>query len=171
MPKGSPPARLRAEPLRRSGRSAIPMRHPLPIRQRRLSVFFLIYGTVAALPAFAQAPDLTAEVEAFLQVPAVAGREERARDFVRQRLPGQHVEQDAAANLVLTLGSGTPRRLVVCPLGEPGLIVSHITPEGYLRVVPIGASKAGALWAQSFEGNVVMVGGARGWVPGGVVQR
>jgi len=140
-------------------------------RLLRLSIPFLLCGASAALPGFAQSPDLTAEVEAFLQVPAVAGREEGARDFVRQRLPGQHVEQDAAGNLVLTLGSGTPRRLVVCPLGEPGLIVSHITPEGYLRVVPIGASKAGALWAQSFEGNVVMVGGARGWVPGGVVQR
>jgi putative aminopeptidase FrvX len=147
------------------------MRHLLPGRQLlRLSVSFLLYGAVS-VPAFAQAPDLTAEVEAFLQVPAVAGREEAARDFVRQRLPGQHVEQDAAGNLVLTLGTGTPRRLVACPLGEPGLIVSRITPEGYLRVVPIGASKAGALWAQSFEGNVVVIGGARGWVPGGVVQR
>ncbi|HEX3531014.1 MAG TPA: M20/M25/M40 family metallo-hydrolase [Thermoanaerobaculia bacterium] len=147
------------------------MRHPSPIRQLRLSVFFLLYGAGASLPAFAQAPDLTAEVEAFLQVQAVAGREEEARDFVRQRLPGQHVEQDAAGNLVLTLGSGTPRRLVVCPLGEPGLIVSRITPEGYLRVVPVGNGTAGALWAQSFEGNVVIVGGARGWVPGGVAQR
>lgn len=147
------------------------MRHPMPSRLLRLSIPFLIYSA-AALPTFAQPPDLTAEVEAFLQVPAVAGREEGAREFVRQRLPGQHVEQDAAGNLVLTLGSGAPRRLVVCPLGEPGLIVSRITPEGYLRVVPVGNGGSGALWAQSFEGNVVMIGGSRGWVvAGGVAQR
>jgi len=128
----------------------------------------------ASLPVHAQkpaSPDPLAEIEAFLQIPAVAGREEPARDFVRQRLGNLPVEQDKAGNLVLTLGSGAPRRLIVCPLGEPGLVVSRIEPDGYLRVVPVGADGTGALWPQSFEGNTVVVGGSRGWVPGGMVQR
>jgi hypothetical protein len=139
------------------------------LRSRHL--LFVFAFALLALPARAQAPDPLAELEAFLRVPSVVGREEPGLDFIRQRLTNLPVEQDAAGNLVLTLGSGTPRRLVVCPLGEPGLIVSRIEPDGYLRVVPVGDGSTGALWAQSFEGNTVVVAGARGWVPGGVTQR
>jgi putative aminopeptidase len=140
------------------------------IRQR-FSFPLVLLCLAAVLPAGAQTPEaLLPEIEAFLRVPAVAGREEAARDFVRGRLPGQRVEQDKAGNLVLTIGSGAPRRLVVCPLGEPGLVVSRIEPDGYLRVVPV-VENLEPLWAQSFEGNVVMIGGSRGWAAGGVVQR
>src|SRR5262249_11463641 len=52
-----------------------------------------------------------------------------------------------------------------------GLIVSRITPDGYLRVFPVGNGGSGSLWPQSFEGNVVVIGGSRGWVPGGGGQR
>jgi putative aminopeptidase FrvX len=135
----------------------------------------LLAVAIGAAPLHAQdhpaPPDSLAETEAFLRIPAVVGREEPARDFVRQRLGNLPVEQDKAGNLVLTFGSGTPRRLVVCPLGEPGWMVSRIEPDGYLRVVPIGTGGTGALWAQSFEGNTVVIGGSRGWVPGGVAQR
>jgi putative aminopeptidase FrvX len=145
--------------------------HPL----RLALVLALLSLVVTVFPIRAQdRPDPLAplaEIEAFLQVPAVAGREEAARGFVRQRLGSLPAEVDKAGNLVLTLGSGTPKRLVVCPLGEPGLIVSRIEPDGYLRVVPVGAGGAGALWPQSFEGNTVVIGGSRSWVPGGMVQR
>jgi putative aminopeptidase FrvX len=137
-------------------------------RQLLLSILSLLGLAAAALPARAQVS--VPELEGFLLVPAVAGREEPARDFVRQRLQGLPVEQDPAGNLVLTVGSGAPRRLVVCPLGEPGLVVSRIEPDGYLRVVPT-AGVPEALWAQAFEGNTVVIGGARGWVAGGVAQR
>ncbi len=133
-------------------------------------VLFLLCSVVASLPIRAQEPpDPLAEVEALLQIPAVAGREEAARDFVRQRLGKLPVEEDKAGNLVLAIGKGAPRRLIVCPLGEPGLIVSRIEADGYLRVVPVGAD--GTLWPQSYEGNTVVIGGSRGWVPGGMVQR
>ena len=146
------------------------------MRHLILSILFLICIAVAvpppARPQGTEHPDPAAELEAFLRVPAVAGREEAARDFVRQRLGGLPVEQDAAGNLVLSLGWGEPRRLVVCPLGEPGLLVSRIEPNGYLRVVPTSAeTPETSLWAQSHEGNVVTIGGARGWVAGGVTQR
>jgi putative aminopeptidase len=135
-------------------------------------VLALLSLAFASLPGSAQdRTDPLAEIEAFLQVPAVAGREEPARDFVRQRLATLPAEQDKAGNVVLALGSGAPRRLIVCPLGEPGLTVSRIEPDGYLRVVPVGADGTGALWPQSFEGNTVVIGGSRGWVPGGMVQR
>lgn len=122
-------------------------------------------------PWSAQAATPLDEIEAFLQVPAVAGREERARDFVRQRLQGLPAEVDRAGNLVLTVGSGAPKRLVTCLLGEPGYVVSGIEPDGWLRLFPSGEPSFAPLWDQSHEGNVVTIGGSRGLVPGAVSVR
>jgi putative aminopeptidase FrvX len=111
------------------------------------------------------------EIEAFLQVPAVAGREEMARDFVRQRLQGLPAEVDRAGNLVLTVGSGSPKRLITCLLGEPGYVVSGIEPDGWLRLFPSGEPSFAPLWDQAHEGHVVTIGGSRGLVPGAVTVR
>ena len=138
------------------------------IRRILLSLFLLAAG---AVPAAAESPGLSDEIEAFLNVIAVAGREEPAREFVRQRLAGLPVQQDAAGNLVLSVGSGEPRKLVACPLGEPGYAVTGIEPDGWVRVFRAGGFVPGNLWDQSHEGNVVMIGGSRGWVPGGVTIR
>jgi putative aminopeptidase len=124
-----------------------------------------------AAPSPSLAADLADEIEAFLRVPAVAGREEPARDFVRQRLPRLPVETDRAGNVVLTVGSGSPRKLVACPLAEPGFAVTGIQPDGYLRLFPTSEYPSGALWEQAHEGNVVMIGGSRGLVPGAVTLR
>ncbi len=113
-----------------------------------------------------QAITLEDEVHAFLQVPAVSGREDAAADFIAGRVPG--TERDALGNGVLTVGSGEPRRLIACALDEPGFIVSAIREDGYLRVVPAGANLTGALWTQSFEGQTVVIGGSSGWRAGAV---
>jgi putative aminopeptidase FrvX len=114
------------------------------------------------------AATLEDEAGAFLNVVAVAGREEPAADFIAGRLAGLPVTRDALGDVVLTVGSGAPRRLFACALGEPGLIVSGIQEDGYLRVVPAG-EPPGALWTQSFEGQTVVIGGSQGWRAGGVV--
>lgn len=137
---------------------------PTPIR-------YLVALLLAAAPSPVFAVDLADEIEAFLRVPAVAGREEPARDFIVQRLQGLPAETDRAGNVVLTTGSGSPRRLVACPLAEPGFVVSGIEPDGYLRLVPASGIYLGPLWEQAHEGNVVTVGGFRGLVHGAVTLR
>ncbi len=114
--------------------------------------------------------DLGMELDAFLGVTAVAGREEQAADFLAARLEGLPARTDALGNLVLRLGSGEPRRLVVCPLDEPGFVVSRIEPDGYLRLAAVGPA-LGPLWEQAHSGQIVMIGGARGPVPGAVAIR
>ena len=121
-----------------------------------------------ALSPTLHAATLADEVEAFQQVAAVSGRERPAADFIAGRLAGLPASRDALGNVVLAVGSGEPRRLVACALGEPGFIVSAIQEDGYLRVVPVGGP-VGALWTQSFEGNTVVIGGDQGWRPGAVV--
>ncbi|MBW8876898.1 MAG: M20/M25/M40 family metallo-hydrolase [Acidobacteria bacterium] len=119
-------------------------------------------------PSLLPAATLGEETEAFLNVIAVAGREAPAADFIQGRLAGRPAQRDALGDVVLTVGSGEPRRLVACELGEPGFVVSGIREDGYLRVVPAGAGLTGALWTQGFQGQTVMIGGARGWLPGAV---
>ncbi|HVR07854.1 MAG TPA: hypothetical protein VMW75_07365, partial [Thermoanaerobaculia bacterium] len=112
-------------------------------------------------------------LEAYLRLAAVAGREQPAAGFIRQRLGRDlPVRSDASGDLTVTLGSGAPRRLVACPLAEPGFVVSRVTADGYLRLAAAGEDiPAGALWQQAHEGQVVWVAGARGAVPGVVAAR
>ena len=133
---------------------------------RRLGVL-LILGIFLAPPL--SAATLADEVEAFLNVVAVYGREDQAAEFIRGRLAGLPASRDALGNVVLTVGSGEPRRLAACSLGEPGFIVSGIREDGYVQVVPAGNGPAGALWTQAHEGQTVVLGGSRGWTPGAVV--
>ncbi len=132
---------------------------------RQLALLFALL--LCSLPA--AAVTLEDEVEAFLQVPSVVGREEPAAEFLRGRLAGLPVTSDALGNLTVTVGSGSPRRLVACPMGEPGYVVSRIHDDGYLRLMPASGAPAGALWDQSHQGQTVVIGGARGWVVGAVV--
>jgi putative aminopeptidase FrvX len=120
------------------------------------------------LPSTLHAATLSDEVQAFLSIAAVSGRERPAADFIAGRLAGLSASRDALGNVVLTVGSGGPRRLAACALGEPGFIVSAIQEDGLLRVVPVGGP-VGALWTQSFEGQTVVIGGAQGWRAGAVV--
>jgi putative aminopeptidase FrvX len=113
------------------------------------------------------------DLEAFLRLAAVAGREQPAADFIRRRLgPELPARSDALGNLTVTFGSGPPRRLVACPLGEPGFVVSRIEGDGTLRLAAAGEDlPTGALWQQAHEGQVVWVAGARGEVAGVVAAR
>src|ERR1700710_1279616 len=133
------------------------------------AILFLV--SLAVAPG-ARAATLAEEVDAFLNVIAVSGREQPAADFIASRLAGLpaglSVQRDTLGDIMLRVGAGEPRRLVVCALGEPGLIVSGIQEDGYLRVVPDAGGPLGTLWTQSFEGQTVVIGGAQGWRPGAV---
>jgi putative aminopeptidase FrvX len=118
--------------------------------------------------------ELGGQLEAFLGVAAVGGRgEQAAAAFLRDRLGGElPVRTDELGDLTVTFGSGQPRRLIACPLGEPGLVVSRIEDRGYLRLAAAGgAGTAGALPAGAYEGQLVRVTTARGAVPGVVAAR
>jgi len=99
---------------------------------------------------------------------AVTGYERALVDSVLRLLPGS--TRDRAGNAVLTLGAGTGRRLVVCPLDEPGYVVGGIRQDGYLtlRRVP---GRVSAMFDQQLEGHRVTIQGRRGPVPGVVAVR
>ena len=72
--------------------------------------------------------------EHFVKTPAVSGYEQKLAEEIRQRLKDSSPHTDNLGNVYVSLGSGSPRRLIVTPMDEPGYLVSEITPEGYLRV-------------------------------------
>jgi putative aminopeptidase FrvX len=109
------------------------------------------------------------EVESFLRVPSVVGRELTAATFIRQRLGNLPVRQDALGNLTLTLGSGGPRRLIATRLDEPGYVVGRIQDDGYLRLNPVGRGYRGALWDQFHEGQKAIVCTEKGLVRGAMM--
>lgn len=98
---------------------------------------------------------------------AVTGYEQAMVDTVLRLLPGG--SRDRAGNARLQLGGGSVKRLVVCPLDEPGYVVGNIRDDGYLtlRRVP---GRVSPLFDQQLEGQRVTIQG-RESVPGVVAVR
>ena len=112
-----------------------------------------------------QLPELAARLAS---VSAVTGYERSLVDTLLRLLPGS--ARDRAGNAWLTLGGSSGKRLVVCPLDEPGYVVGGIREDGYLtlRRVP---GPVPPLFDQQLEGHRVTVQGRRGPVPGVVAVR
>jgi putative aminopeptidase len=89
-------------------------------------------------------------------------------DTLLSLLPGS--SRDRAGNARLTIGNGTPKRLVVCPVDEPGYVVGGIRPDGYLTLRRV-SGRVSALFDQQLEGHRVTIQGARRPVPGVVAVR
>jgi len=98
-----------------------------------ISFLFLWLALIAfSIPAAAQS--LSQDLTTFVQTPAVTGYEHSLASEIRARLKTFDPRTDNLGNVIVTLGSGSPSRLIVTPMDEPGYIVSAVTPDGYLRV-------------------------------------
>ena len=110
-------------------------------------------------------PDLTRRLSAMT---AVSGYEGALTDTLLRLLPG--ATRDRLGSVVLTLGTGDPRRLVYCDVDEPGFVVGNVTADGFLRLRRVGRVTT-ALFDQAIEGQRITVWGRRGGVPGVVAVR
>ena len=97
---------------------------------KRLSLALGITGLLLCMsfekPARAQ--------DVLLTTPAVSGYEQGLASAIRESLKDFSPKTDNLGNVIVTLGSGAPHRLIVTPMDEPGYVVSEITSDGYLRV-------------------------------------
>jgi putative aminopeptidase FrvX len=131
-----------------------------------LALLLLVLDSRAA-PAQQDAlalPDLAVRLAGMT---AVTGFEQRMVDSLRPLLPG--AVRDRAGNAVLVLGTGERRRLVACPVSEPGFVVGGVREDGWLtlRRAP-GRTLPGA--EAQVQGQRVTVFG-RHAVPGVVAVR
>ena len=96
------------------------------------SFLFSVLSFFLAVPAAGQS--WQQNLATCVETPAVTGYEQALAAEIRSRLAKFLPQTDNLGNVYVTLGKGSPHRLIVAPMDEPGYVVSGITPEGYLRV-------------------------------------
>src|SRR5579863_8976155 len=76
------------------------------------------------------------DIAALSRIPAVSGYEQPLAAAIQRDLAalGLHPNTDNFDDVWVTVGSGSPHRIVVAAMDQPGYVVSGITPQGYLRV-------------------------------------
>src|SRR4029077_8512848 len=107
-----------------------------PLMEMRLRYPLAIAGLLACLGG---ARPLRAQCSlghsiSFLTTPAVSGYEQELAAEIQNATKNLSPKTDNLGNVYVTLGSGSPHRLIVAPIDEPGYVVSEITADGYLRV-------------------------------------
>src|SRR5208282_5070040 len=112
------------------------------MNRRRLALFPFLFS-IFAMPPFAAAQEtgklpshgaLRNELREAVEIPAVSGYENRLSEDIRSKISALHPEKDNLGDVIVTIGSGSPHRLIVTPIDEPGFVTSGITDDGYLRV-------------------------------------
>lgn len=98
---------------------------------------------------------------------AVSGYENPLSDKMVTELAAFHPAKDNLGDVVVTIGSGSPRRLLVAPIDEPGFVVSEITADGYLRVERLPQNGLPPIFNQMYSAQPVKIGTANGgWIDG-----
>ncbi|HEY0703996.1 MAG TPA: M20/M25/M40 family metallo-hydrolase [Candidatus Acidoferrales bacterium] len=102
-----------------------------------LIVLFLLASPSASAqtkPDAGTTSSLQDTLKQVVEIPAVSGYEGELSNKIKSDLESLHPTIDNLGDVIVTIGSGAPNRLVVTPIDEPGFVVSEITPDGYLRV-------------------------------------
>lgn len=95
---------------------------------------FLLVSCLSPQKSTAQQSRNVSKGDQLLNIPAVSGYEQALASLLKDWLKDFSPRTDNMGNVYVTLGSGTPHRLIVTSIDEPGYVVSEITPDGFLRV-------------------------------------
>src|SRR5208282_2346893 len=99
--------------------------------------------------------------------PAVSGYEKSLSEKVRAEVASFHPVVDNLGDVIVTIGSGAPHRLIVTPIDEPGFVVSGITDDGYLRLQRLPQSGLPPIFNELYSAQPVKVETANGkWIDG-----
>ncbi|HEY6904597.1 MAG TPA: M20/M25/M40 family metallo-hydrolase [Candidatus Acidoferrales bacterium] len=99
--------------------------------------------------------------------PAVPGYENQLAGRIRSQIASFHPVTDNLSDVIVTVGSGAPHRLIVTPIDEPGFVVSGITDDGYLRLQRLPQSGLPPIFNELYSAQPVKVGVADGkWIDG-----
>ncbi|MGH9566695.1 MAG: M20/M25/M40 family metallo-hydrolase, partial [Candidatus Angelobacter sp.] len=144
----------------------------------RRSLCFLLFAALALLqarPATAQVQaakyqsGLANELRALVETPAVSGHEQAVTSQITGLLAGHHPQTDNLGNVIVTLGSGAPHRLIVAPVDEPGFIVGGINGRGYLTLQRLPQGGNLPLFNELYSAEPVKIETAQhGWINGAV---
>ena len=141
---------------------------------RRRFVIFPFLFSILAFPSFAAAQtekpavgDLTDDLKEFVATPAVSGYESQLAEKIRAKIVSLHPTVDNLGNVIVTVGTGSPHRLIVTPIDEPGFVVSGITDDGYLRVQRLPQNGLPPIFNELYGAQPVKVETTTGkWIDG-----
>jgi putative aminopeptidase len=144
------------------------MNKTMVLRARILLTAILCLIPLAAIAAGKPVPgNLLSDMQQFVETPAVPGYEQVLSRAIAQRLAAYSPKTDSLGDLVVTLGSGSPNRLLVAPIDEPGYVVSNINAEGYLRLQRLPQFGALPLFNELYSTQPVRIHSAQGkWIDG-----
>ena len=92
------------------------------------------------------------------RVAAVTGHEERLSKVLMESLKDLSPKTDNLGNVYVTIGSGSPSRLIATSIDEPAYVVSAITEEGYLRVQRLPQAAPNSIFdALNFAQPVIVI--------------
>ncbi len=99
-----------------------------------LSLPILLLPTLTLVQEEISAP--LAALQKFTEMSAVPGYESALAGEIQKRLKSLKLDSktDNLGNVIVTLGSGEPTRVMAAPIDEVGYVVSGITEDGFLRV-------------------------------------
>ncbi|MGC1686347.1 MAG: M20/M25/M40 family metallo-hydrolase [Candidatus Acidiferrales bacterium] len=135
---------------------------------------FAIASATMSAPVHAQsAPatrvpgDMRQDLADFVETPAVPGYEKDLATKIRERLKSFSPQTDNIGDVIVTIGSGNPRRLLVAPMDEPGYVVSAIDDDGYLRVQRLPQSRDLPLFNDLYAAQPIRLETSDGkWISG-----
>jgi putative aminopeptidase FrvX len=136
------------------------MKRKLPVPAALLCALACAFATRASAQGNPADDRIAETISRWISLPAPAGSEDIAAARLKAVLPGW--TRDAVGNLVRTVGSGTPRRVIVCALDVSSYAVSEITDQGYVRLHRAGAVPPHPLWDQALEAQRVRIFTAHG---------
>lgn len=133
-----------------------------------LLISILLLSPLGAIAAGKGVPgNLLSDMQQLVQTPAVPGYEQELSRAMAQRLGAYSPKLDGLGDVVITLGSGSPNRLLVAPLDEPGYVVSDITAQGYLRLQRLPQFGALPLFNELYSAQPVKLRSTQGrWIDG-----
>ena len=147
---------------------AAAMNMPVIVRLQIFLVTISVLSPLTAMAADKSLPgNLLSDMQQFVQTPAVPGYEQVLSRAIAQRLAAYSPKTDSLGDVVVTLGRGSPNRLLVTPLDEPGYVVSEITAQGYLRLQRLPQFGALPLFNELYSAQPVQIYTAQGkWIDG-----
>jgi putative aminopeptidase FrvX len=111
--------------------------------------------------------DLASDLKEFVETPSVSGYEQELTEKIRAKVAAFHPVVDNLGDVIVTIGSGAPHRLIVTPIDEPGFVVSGITDDGYLRLQRLPQSGLPPIFNALYSAQPVKVRTASGkWIDG-----
>ncbi len=138
------------------------------LRLRSLLIASLCLSLAASVAAGQRVPgNLLSDLQQLVQTPAVPGYEQELSRAIAQRLAAYSPLTDSLGDVVVTLGSGSPNRLLVAAIDEPGYVVSDITAQGYLRLQRLPQFGMLPLFNELYSAQPVQIQTAQGtWLNG-----